>query len=120
MKAKKQGTHQGISFTQRVKDVIKKIPQGKVATYGQVAALAGNPRAARQVVWILNSSSRKDELPWHRLVNGKGQISLKRNHGYEIQKKLLQKEGVNFSEKDTINFKRYLWSPYNRPKAARS
>jgi methylated-DNA-protein-cysteine methyltransferase-like protein len=67
------------SFSQRVKDVIKKIPRGKIATYGQSAACAGNPRAARQVVWTLNSSSRKDKLPWHRVINSKGQISLKPN-----------------------------------------
>jgi methylated-DNA-protein-cysteine methyltransferase-like protein len=102
---------EGRSFTQRVKNSIKKIPRGKVATYGQIAALAGNYRAARQVVWILHSSTEKDELPWHRVVNGKGRISLKPNDGYEVQRELLQKEGVKFDRNDTIDFNRYLWSP---------
>jgi methylated-DNA-protein-cysteine methyltransferase-like protein len=111
MKAKREGTSESFSFSQRVKDIIKRIPRGKVATYGQIASLAGNHRAARQVVWILHSSTEKDKLPWHRVVNGKGRISLKPNYGYEIQKDLLRKEGVKFDQSDTIDFSRYLWSP---------
>jgi methylated-DNA-protein-cysteine methyltransferase-like protein len=111
MKTKRAVTLESSSFTQRVKDVIKKIPRGKVATYGQIAACAGSHRAARQVVWILHSSTQKDKLPWHRVVGSKGRISLKPNYGYEIQKELLQKEGVEFNENDTIDFKLYLWSP---------
>jgi len=99
------------SFSQKVKDTIKKIPRGKVATYGQIAAVAGNPRAARLVVWLLNSSSQKDKLPWHRVVNSKGQISLKPGHGYEIQKVMLLKEGVKFDDKEIIDFDRFLWIP---------
>ena len=112
MKAKRKVSSERLSFSQRVKDVIKKIPQGKVATYGQIAALAGNPCAARQVVWILHSSARKDKLPWHRVVNGKGQIALKPKQGYEIQKEMLLKEGVKFDKNDTIDFDRYLWSTF--------
>ena len=97
------------SFSQRVKDIIKKIPTGKVATYGQIATYAGNPRASRQVAWILHSSSRKDNLPWHRVINSKGRISLPQNHGYELQKELLEKEGIIFDEKDKVDFDRYLF-----------
>lgn len=100
------------SFHQNAKDIIKSIPWGKVATYGQIAAYAGNPRAARQVAWVLHSSSRKDKLPWHRVINSKGRISLKRNYGYEIQKELLEKEGIKFDKHDNIDFDRYLWSPH--------
>jgi methylated-DNA-protein-cysteine methyltransferase-like protein len=98
-------------LTQRVKDIIKKIPRGRIATYGQIAACAGNPRAARLVIWVLNSSSQKDKLPWHRVINGKGMISLKPGHGYEIQKAMLIKEGIKFDDKDTIDFDRFLWTP---------
>jgi methylated-DNA-protein-cysteine methyltransferase-like protein len=100
-----------ISFHQRVVAVIKKIPKGKVATYGQVAVLAGSPRAAYQVVRILHTSSKKEQLPWHRVVNQQGKVSLKPGSGYEIQKALLTKEGVTFDNSDTIDFKRFLWSP---------
>jgi methylated-DNA-protein-cysteine methyltransferase-like protein len=98
-------------FTVAVKKVIKKIPRGKVATYGQIAALAGNPRAARQVVRILHSSSRKDKLPWHRVINSKGTISLKPGQGYELQKSLLEKEGIKFGLRDAVDLKLFLWSP---------
>jgi len=111
MKTERKGMSESFSFSQRVKDIVKKIPKGKVATYGQIAAYAGNPRAARQVVWILHSSSRKDRLPWHRVINREGRISLKPNYGYEIQKELLRKEGIEFDKNDTIDFDRYLWSP---------
>jgi len=99
------------TFTDRVKSIIKKIPKGRVATYGQIAALAGNPRAARQVVRILHSSSRKDKLPWHRVINAKGGISLKPGQGYELQRSLLEKEGVAFGLSDIIDFDRFLWAP---------
>ena len=96
-------------FSDRVKRIIKSVPRGKVATYGQVAALAGNIRAARQVAWILHSSSDKHNLPWHRIINSRGGISLKPLHGFEIQKELLINEGVVFSENGTIDLSRYLW-----------
>ena len=110
MKISSPRMSQTVSFTQRVKEVIRKIPRGKVATYGQIAAYAGSPRAVRQVVWILNSSSRKDKLPWHRVINRSGKISLKPNQGYEIQKGLLRKEGIKFDKNDVIDFERYLWT----------
>jgi len=112
MKTKRQKIFEGSSFSQRVKDIMKTIPRGKVVTYGEIAAFAGNPQAARQVAWILSSSSRKHKLPWHRVVNRKGQISLKPKYGYEIQKGMLLKEGVKFDKNDTIDFDRYLWSPF--------
>jgi len=99
-------------FTERVKDTVKKIPAGRVVTYVQVAACAGNHRAARQVAWVLHSSSRKCNLPWHRVINSRGRISLKPNQGYERQKALLQTEGIVFREDGSINLERYLWDPH--------
>jgi methylated-DNA-protein-cysteine methyltransferase-like protein len=99
------------SFHQRVIDIIKSIPRGKVATYGQIAALAGNPRGARMVVRVLHTSSGKEKLPWHRVINSKGSISLKPGSGYEVQKALLKKEGVIFKKDDSIDLKRFLWKP---------
>lgn len=99
------------SFYQRVIAIIISIPEGKVATYGQIATYAGNPRAARQVSYILHSSSDKEDLPWHRVINSKGSISLKPGHGYELQKQMLKKEGITFKENDCIDLKRFLWIP---------
>ncbi len=100
-----------ISFHQKVVKVIKKIPRGKVATYGQIAALAGSPRAARQVVRALHTSSDKEKLPWHRVINSNGKISLKPNSGYEIQKAMLEDEKIVFKADDSIDLKKYLWQP---------
>jgi methylated-DNA-protein-cysteine methyltransferase-like protein len=99
----------GSSFSENAREIIKQIPHGKVATYGQIAASAGNPRAARQVAWILHSSSKKYNLPWHRVINSKGYISLPRFGGYELQKQLLLNEGIEFKENDLIDLQKYQW-----------
>ncbi|KPJ73998.1 DNA methyltransferase [candidate division TA06 bacterium DG_78] len=99
------------TFYQSVIDIIKQIPYGKVATYGQIAKYAGNPQAARQVAYILHSSSEKESLPWHRVINSKGGISLKLRQGYELQKQLLGKEGVVFNRDDCVDLQQFLWLP---------
>lgn len=99
------------SFYQRVVNVIKSIPKGNVATYGQIAGYAGSSRAARQVAYILHSSSEKHDLPWHRVVNSKGGISLKPGQGYELQKGRLEAEGVTFKEDGCVDLKRFQWRP---------
>jgi methylated-DNA-protein-cysteine methyltransferase-like protein len=86
-----------------------------VATYGQIAFLAGNHRAARQVAWVLHTSTRKDRLPWHRVVNGQGKISLAPGGGYETQKDLLEDEGVTFGMGGRIDLARFLWRPRRSP-----
>jgi len=98
-------------FTQNVLQVIRSIPQGKVLSYGWVAGLAGNNRGARQVSRILHSMSGKHDLPWHRVVNSKGKISLPRGRGYELQRALLESEGVCFSPSHTIDLTTCLWQP---------
>lgn len=99
------------TFSDLVKDIIRNIPRGRVITYGLIATIAGNPRGARQVVRILHSCSESDDLPWHRVVNRSGAISLKPGHGYELQKSLLKREGVHFNSEDRIDLSRFLWSP---------
>jgi methylated-DNA-protein-cysteine methyltransferase-like protein len=98
-------------FSEDVIRVLKAIPRGSVATYGQVARLAGNPRAARQVVRLLNAYSSAEELPWHRVINKQGRISLKRGSGYELQKSLLVQEGIRFDKADNIDLSKYQWRP---------
>lgn len=98
-------------FTEAVKNLINSIPRGKVCTYGIIAAATGNPRAARQVAWILHSSSKKEGLPWHRVVNREGKISLKPYQGYELQKHLLEAEGIVFGLNERIAFDLFLWLP---------
>lgn len=100
-----------LPFTQKVICIIKAIPPGKVLTYGRIAALAGKPGGARQVSRFLHSMSRKYDLPWHRVINAKGEISLQRSRGYELQKALLESEGVEFSLNSRVDLKTYLWLP---------
>lgn len=99
------------SFTERAKQAIAGIPYGKVATYGQIAACAGNYRASRQVAWLLHSSSRKENLPWHRVINSRGSISLPVGRGFEEQKLLLEREGIRVDKDGRIDLARYLWDP---------
>lgn len=98
-------------FYERAVKFIKSIPTGKVATYGQIAHYAGNPRAAREVAYILHSSSEKEGLPWQRVINSKGRISMKPGRGYELQKQLLEDEGVVFDQEDRVDFDKFLWQP---------
>jgi methylated-DNA-protein-cysteine methyltransferase-like protein len=104
-----KGEGSSMEFERRAKDVIRSIPRGKVATYAQVAALAGNHRGARQVARVLHSSSGKDRLPWQRVINSRGGISLKRGHGFEQQKRLLLKEGVRVNRLGRIDLDSFQW-----------
>jgi methylated-DNA-protein-cysteine methyltransferase related protein len=98
------------AFTRAVIEIIKRIPEGTVCTYGHVARLAGRSNGTRQVAWILHSASRKHALPWHRVINYQGRISLPRHGGYEEQKARLLAEGVAFDAADRIDLERYLWN----------
>ena len=96
-------------FTRTVIGIIQSIPEGKVCTYGRIALMAGQPSGARQVVRIIHSMSRKHDLPWHRIINAKGFISLPKFKGYDEQKALLQSEGVEIDADDRIDLEKYLW-----------
>ena len=94
-------------FTEDVLEIIKMIPKGKVMTYGQIAALANSPRGARQVSRILHSMSSKHKLPWHRVINSKGTISLTGEPGF-IQSEMLVSEGIDVIDKK-IDLKKHLF-----------
>jgi len=94
-------------FTERAVGVIKSIPEGKVMTYGQVAALAGSPRAARQVVRILYALSRKHKLPWHRVINAQGRIAIQEDESNALQRLYLQGEGVEVGDDGAVDLQRY-------------
>lgn len=95
------------AFTLRVIEIIKNIPNGMVMTYGQIAAEAGSPRAARQVAYVLHSSSDRYKLPWHRVVNAKGRIAIRDYEGHTLQKMMLISEGVNFIDDEYIDLIKY-------------
>lgn len=94
---------------QAIYQVLQQIPVGKVSTYGQVAALAGLGRASRYVGTTLKRLPEDSKLPWHRVVNSQGRISLPANHpGNALQRSKLEEEGVNFLN-GKINLNQFLW-----------
>jgi len=104
-------------FSERAVAVIRAIPIGAVATYGQVAALAGNRRAARQIARLLHSSSRAHLLPWQRVVGSGGRISLPGVDG-DRQRALLTKEGVRFTPSGKVDMAAHQWLPTPSPDAS--
>jgi methylated-DNA-protein-cysteine methyltransferase-like protein len=105
-------------FTARAADLIRSIPSGLVASYGFIASLAGDARQARQVAWILHSSSEKQRLPWHRVVNSEGKISLPPERGGRLQRRRLASEGVRFDRRGFIDLRKYGWNPGRGPSRA--
>ena len=101
----------------RIYAVIRRIPHGRVATYGQVAALAGLPRRARLVGQALRSTPDGVEVPWQRVVNAQGTVSPRGGLGWEegYQRHLLEEEGVVFSKSGRIDLDRFGWDPEKRP-----
>lgn len=90
--------------------IVARIPPGKVATYGQIAALAGYPGQARQVGYALAGAPEDLDLPWHRVINARGRVSPRANTGWhEYQQKLLEEEGVVFTEGRTC-LSRFGWN----------
>ncbi|MGN0463429.1 MAG: MGMT family protein [Acutalibacteraceae bacterium] len=93
---------------ERIYEVVKTIPKGKVATYGQVALLAGNPRWARVVGYALHVNPEPGVIPCHRVVNRMGKTSAAFAFGGEdMQKKLLEEEGVTFEPDGTVDLKKF-------------
>lgn len=101
-------------LTERILAAIRSIPKGRVASYGQVAAAAGSPRGARQVARLLHSLSEKEKLPWHRVINSAGRISLPIPGAGAKQAALLRKEKVEVSETGAIRVERFGWKAGKR------
>lgn len=101
----------------RVWRVVARIPEGRVATYGQVAALAGLPGAARQVGYALSALPDDSKVPWQRVVNSRGEVSPRRDFdGAPRQRALLVEEGVAFDERGRIDLGRFGWRTAPRPR----
>jgi methylated-DNA-protein-cysteine methyltransferase-like protein len=98
-------------FSAAVRQWIAAIPAGKVATYGQIAHLAGKPWGARQVSWILHSQSEKYRLPWQRVIGADGRISLPPGRGFAEQRRRLRGEGVAVDGRGRVDLHVYRWRP---------
>ncbi|PJZ29016.1 MGMT family protein [Leptospira kmetyi] len=109
---KKKDDNSEISFFKNVYALVKKVPRGKVTSYGRIAALLGKPRAARAVGYALNALSKDQEqkVPWQRVINNQGKISFRGDTGRSIlQKKILEDEGIKFNSAETIDLKIFGW-----------
>ncbi len=101
-------------FTSKVLEIVRAIPRGRVLTYGQVALIAGAPRGARQVGRILYTYGGRPAIPWQRVINRYGGLSTyKIGHG-ELQRELLEAEGVKFQKDGTLDLATYQWHPTAR------
>lgn len=97
-------------FFTKVYEKVKQIPLGKVATYGQIARLVGDPRAGRQVGWALHVNPQPYIVPCHRVVNRQGKLSgAFAFGGQDAQRYLLMNEGVEFLDDETVNLSKHLW-----------
>jgi methylated-DNA-protein-cysteine methyltransferase related protein len=100
---------QGNEAAAAIYAAIRRIPEGWVATYGQIAAMAGLPRRARLVGRVLQHLDSATDIPWHRVVNARGEVSCSpsRNGGDALQQRLLEKEGVEFDDRDRFDLERF-------------
>lgn len=98
------------SFSERVYDVVRRIPHGRVLSYGDVAALLGSPRAARGVGQALSSLPPRSDVPWWRVVNRSGRISI-RHQGALVQRMNLEAEGVRFRRDGSVELAVHAWRP---------
>jgi methylated-DNA-protein-cysteine methyltransferase-like protein len=90
--------------------VVRRIPEGRVATYGQVAALAGYPGHARQVGYALHGLPEGSDVPWQRVINARGEVSLRAAPGREgYQRHLLEEEGILFDTAGRVDLARFRW-----------
>lgn len=112
MPLQKPDEEPGQNFYQRVYALVRQVPTGQVVTYGQVAAVLGSPQAARAVGYALRFLPAGTDVPWHRVVNHRGQISPRYPaESPIIQRLLLEAEGVRFDAADSIDLARYRWQP---------
>jgi methylated-DNA-protein-cysteine methyltransferase-like protein len=100
---------------EKVYAVVRRIPAGRVATYGQVARLAGLGPNARQVGYALHAMPDRSNVPWHRVINSRGAISLGPLGGADVTQRLrLEREGVRFDGRGRVDLDRFGWRPGSR------
>lgn len=97
---------------ERIYDVVRRIPKGCVATYGQIAALAGLRGHARQIGYAMAALPSDSDVPWHRVINSKGCCSPRATPGGDVrQRQLLQRERIRFDDQGRVSLEKYRWRP---------
>lgn len=99
-------------FFEKVFNVVRKVPIGRVTTYGAIARHIGSPNSSRMVGWAMNASHKKSDVPSHRVVNRIGLLSGKHHFcGSDLMKQLLENEGVNIENDKVTDFEKVFWDP---------
>ena len=108
----------GENFYNKVYGAVRKIPQGRVTTYQQIAIMVSTPRAARMVGWALRALPEGADVPWQRVINSHGMISIRNLRAPKsLQARILRKEDVAVQERDGnyfVDLDRYLWRPQRK------
>lgn len=100
------------NFFERVYDVARQIPYGKVTSYGAIAKALGAARSARMVGWAMNASHLKEDIPAHRVVNRKGVLTGKHHFdGTNLMQQLLESEGLKIKDNQIVDFDNHFWQP---------
>lgn len=107
-------------FTARVYGVVRAVPRGRVVSYGGVAAILGRPRAARGVGRALSALPENSDVPWWRVINRNGEISIRSiAHGPALQRALLEAEGVVFQPNGRVDWRDFGWDGSGVPRSVR-
>jgi len=108
-----------IGFFQRVYCVVRLVPASQVATYGQVAEIVSHRGAARTVGWALHALEEGTDVPWHRVVGAQGRVApFLDERGFNVQRRLLEKEGVSFRADGMVDLDRHQWQGFAEPEIA--
>lgn len=108
----KKKSSESDNFFERVYEIVRQIPEGKVTTYGAIAKALGAARSARMVGWAMNASHNMDDVPAHRVVNRIGMLSGKHYFdGTNLMQQLLENEGIEVVDNQIVDFEKYFWLP---------
>lgn len=100
------------NFFERVYEIVRQIPVGKVTSYGAIAKALGTARSARMVGWAMNASHNLEDVPAHRVVNRLGMLSGKHHfEGTNLMRQLLENEGIRIKDNQILDFKKHFWEP---------
>ena len=100
------------NFFERVYDIARQIPYGKVTSYGAIAKVLGSARSARMVGWAMNATGEREDVPAHRVVNRKGLLTGKHHFdGTNLMQQLLESEGVKIKDNQIVDLEKHVWNP---------
>ena len=101
-----------LNFFEKVYDVVREIPFGRVCSYGLIARYLGSPQSSRMVGWAMNASHIKEDVPAHRVVNRIGLLTGKQHfEGSNLMQQLLESEGIQIKENQVVDFEQFVWNP---------